>query len=370
MSNFSLQFPINSTSLGQCATNILFEIYTRGLNPNIFPIGNIDLSSFDGILEDGFNLWLKECITKSLSEYKSSEPSLRLWHINGSQESISKNNFLYSFIELDNITPTERNIINNHEGVFFPCDFNVKVCERCDAKNVEKIPLGFNYLAFKEEKVPKYENGEIVIGVVGKLEKRKNHPKVIKLLAEKFGGNSRYKIHLHVYNHFLHQDPNKCAQINQGLITQYCGGKIPFNFSLYGFFPKLTELNQCYNMIDLIIDGSGGESFSLPSFTLAALGKHAVVHCNSGIKEWANENNSFLVEPNGKIPAADGLFFPKEGQFNIGNIYDFDENEMAAKIDLAIEKINSGQKNKNGLELQSRFTWKKTCDQILDKMQI
>ena len=369
MSNFSLQLPINSTSLGQCSTNILYEVYTRGLKPNIFPIGGIDLSSFDGLLDEGFSYWLRECIDKAIGEYKKSEPSLRLWHLNGSQETISKYNFLYSFIELDNVTPTEKNIISNHEKVFFPCDYNVNICKRSGCENVEKIPLGFNYLAFKEVKAPKYKNGEIVIGVVGKLEKRKNHPKVIKILSEKYGNRSDIKIHLHVYNPFLdQQNPQRCAQINQGLITQYCGGQIPYNFNIYGFFPKLSELNQSYNIMDIIVDGSGGESFSLPSFSVAALGKQSVIHYNSGMKEWANDKNSFLVEPNGKIPAADGLFFPKEGKFNIGNIYDFSEEEMAEKIDEAIKAIKGGKKNEEGKKLQSQFTWKNSCDKLLNNL--
>jgi hypothetical protein len=39
MSNFSLQIPINGTSLGQVSTNFLYELFSRKLEPNIFPIG-------------------------------------------------------------------------------------------------------------------------------------------------------------------------------------------------------------------------------------------------------------------------------------------------------------------------------------------
>ncbi len=368
MKNFSLQIPINSTSLGQCATNFLYEIFTKNLKPNIFPIGGIDLSSFDGLLPEEFSHWLKECIEKAHTEYKNSEPSLRLWHINGSQESVSKHNFLYSFIELDNITPTEVNIINNHEEVFFPCEYNVQVAQRCGAGKVSKIPLGFNYLAFKEVAVPKYQNDEIVIGVVGKLEKRKCHPKVIKILSQKYGNKSGFKIHLHIYNHFLNPDPQKCAMANESLIRNYCGGQIPHNFNIFGFLPKLSELNKAYNIMDIVVDGSGGESFSLPSFSITALGKQAVVHHNSGIKEWANEKNALLVSPNGKTPAYDGLFFPKEGKFNLGNIYDFSEEEMAIKIEEAIQRIKKGEINEEGKNLQSQFTWSNFTNKILEKL--
>lgn len=360
----NLQFPINQTSLGQCSTNILYELFTRGETPNIFPIGEVNLSSFDGLLPEDFPHWLRDCIQKAPDQFSVNDPSIRLWHLNGSWDSIGKHNFLYSFLELDNITETEANIIRNHEKVFFPCEYNLKVAKNRGLKNVDKIPLGFNYLAFKEVKVPKYANNEVVIGVVGKLEKRKGHPKLIKLLAENFGKRTDVKIHLHVFNHFLDRDPQKCAQINQHLIAQYCGGNIPPNFNIYGFFEKLSELNKAYNIMDMVIDASGGESFSLPSFSIAALGKQAVVHYNSGMKEWANEDNSFLVQPSGKIPAEDGLFFPKEGKFNIGNIYDFSEEEMVERIEKAISVAKNI--NESGKKLQKDFTWKRFTDKLLE----
>ena len=91
MSQFNLQVPINPTSLGQVSTNMLYEFFLKKLEPNIFLIGNPDISSFDGLLPEDFTKWLNHCCGKAQSDFKSSDPTLKLWHINGSFESVGKN---------------------------------------------------------------------------------------------------------------------------------------------------------------------------------------------------------------------------------------------------------------------------------------
>jgi glycosyltransferase involved in cell wall biosynthesis len=363
MTQFNLQFPINSTSLGQVATNILYEIFLKKLEPNVFLIGNPDISSFDGILPEDFSKWLQHCCGKSQTEFKSSDPTLKLWHINGSHETVGKNNFLYFFHELDQMTKTEKNILNNFEKVFSPCSFTEKVGEEYGVKNISTIPLGYNSLAFKPVEVEPYKDNPTVIALAGKFEHRKRTAKMIKLLADNWGNNYKFKIHLHVFNSFYdQQNPERCSAINLQLIQEACGGNIPDNFVLMGHFPKLSELNKCYNIADIVVDGSGGESWSLPSFHMAGLGKKAVVHCNSGLKEWANESNSWIVKSSGKISADDGMFFDKRAPFNSGNIYDFEEEEMVNQINNALKSKN--KKN----DLTNEFSYEKMATKLLENI--
>jgi len=363
MTQFNLQFPINSTSLGQVATNLLYEFYLKKLDPNVFLIGSPDLSSFEGILPEDFSKWLQQCCNKAQTEFKSSDPTLKLWHINGSHETVGKNNFLYFFHEIDHMTSTEKNILNNFEKVFSPCNFTKKVGEEYGVKNISTIQLGYNSLAFKPVDVDRYKDGPTVIALAGKFEHRKRTSKMIKLLADNWGNNHKFKIHLHVYNPFYDQEnQERCMAINHQLIQDACGGKVPDNFVLMGHFSKLSELNKCYNIADVVVDGSGGESWSLPSFHMAGIGKKAVVHCNSGLKEWANENNSWIVKSSGKISADDGMFFDKNSPFNSGNIYDFEEEEMVSQINNALKS-----KNKEN-NLTSEFSYDKMADKLLENI--
>jgi len=366
---FSLQVPINSTSLGQVSTNLLYEIYKKGLEPNIFVIGQPDLSSFNGLLPNEFSQWLQSCTQGALSKFKRSEPSLRLWHINDSQDSVSNNPFLYFFHELDNITPTEANILKSFEGCFNPSSYTTKICESACVKNVETVHLGYNDVAFKPVPVQKYEGDPVVITIAGKYEKRKRTGEMINILAEKYGNKSGFKIHLHVFNPFYDRNnQERCGAINQKLVVDACGGQIPWNFNLLPHFPCLTDLNKAYNMADVVVDGSGGESWSLPAFHMAGLGKQCVVHGNSGILEWANSENSIIVDPCSKIPAEDGMFFGKDSPFNSGNIYDFDRDEMVSAIDVAVKRGKA--ENTEGLKLRKNFTNEKMCEEILGKMQV
>jgi hypothetical protein len=370
MSNFSLQVPINGTSLGQVSTNLLYELFSRKLEPNIFPIAGIDLSSYEDIIPEQFMAWLQLCTQKSLKDFKRTEPSLRIWHINGSQDSISKNPFLYFFHELDQLTATEKNILNSYDKVASPCSFTEEVCKEYGVDNHKTINLGYNSLAFKETEVKKYENNEIVIALAGKFEKRKHTASIINLLKNKFGNDKRFKIHLHIFNPFFHQDPNKSMEINKMKVVEACDGDVPHNMIFMPYFRKLTELNQAYNIADIVVDGSGGESWSLPSFHMAGLGKQCVVNFNSGIKEWATDSNSIKVAPNGKISAIDNLFFQQGSPFNCGNIYDLDIENMSTSLDSAVKNVLDGKINEGGKKLPSQFTDAKFCDEILELIKI
>jgi|TARA_B110000908_G_C10218475_1_gene434036 hypothetical protein len=370
MSNFSLQVPINGTSLGQVSTNLLYELFSRKLEPNIFPIAGVDLSSYEDIVPEQFVAWLQLCTQKSLKDFKRTEPSLRIWHINGSQDSISKNPFLYFFHELDQLTATEKNILNSYDKVASPCSFTEEVCKEYGVDNHKTINLGYNSLAFKETEVKKYENNEIVIALAGKFEKRKHTASIINLLKNKFGNDKRFKIHLHIFNPFFHQDPNKSMEINKMKVVEACDGDVPHNMIFMPYFRKLTELNQAYNIADIVVDGSGGESWSLPSFHMAGLGKQCVVNFNSGIKEWATDSNSIKVAPNGKISAIDNLFFQQGSPFNCGNIYDLDIENMSTSLDSAVKNVLDGKINEGGKKLPSQFTDAKFCDEILELIKI
>ena len=86
----------------------------------------------------------------------------------------------------------------------------------------------------------------------------------------------------------------------------------------------------------------------------------------TGYKEWATAKNSVLVEPSGKIPSADGVFFQEGAEYNQGRIFDFDEDSFIAACEEAIKRVESNKLNKEGLKLQDEFTYAKTTDKILD----
>ena len=108
---------------------------------------------------------------------------------------------------------------------------------------------------------------------------------------------------------------------------------------------------------------SGAEGWNLPSFNATCLGKWSIVLNCSAHKDWANEKNCILIDPSGKEPVYDNIFFKEGAEFNQGNIYTFDEDEFVESMKLA--EIKCKNLNTEGQKLKEKFTYKNTLNTIL-----
>jgi len=91
---------------------------------------------------------------------------------------------------------------------------------------------------------------------------------------------------------------------------------------------------------------------------------------NSAYKDWANKENSVLVNPTRKIPCYDGLFFNEGQEFNQGSYFDWDEDEFISACEEAEKRFESNQVNEEGKRLTKEFTWEKTVKIFLNEMGI
>lgn len=360
MSKLAFNLPLNSTSLGQVSISILREIFNRKLSINLFPIGGVDLSAQKEDSE--FFNWLQNSIISSSREHSRKNPVFKLWHINGSLEGFSDKQILLSFYEVDSPTTTEINILKNNEKVLFSSNYSVSIFRSLGAKNVDFLPLAFDSIHFKNS-VKKNTNG-IQFGLFGKLEpQRKRHLKTIALWAQKYGNNPNYSLNCALFNHFI--DPNIQSQI----INQALNGKNYFNINFLNYMPSNEMYNDLLNNTDVVLAMSGGEGWGLPEFQSVALGKHCVGLNAHSYKEWMNEDNTVLVQPNGKIPCYDNIFFKQGLEFNQGNIFDWDQKEFLDALDKVEMRYKNNPINKDGLKLQEQFTYSKMVDSILDIMK-
>jgi len=81
------------------------------------------------------------------------------------------------------------------------------------------------------------------------------------------------------------------------------------------------------------------------------------------------EDNSVLVNPSDKVPVYDNFFFKQGMDFNQGSIFDWEEKDFLIGLDKVVEKFNNNPENKNGLKLQSEFSYEKMVNNILSIMQ-
>jgi len=357
MDNIVFKGPLNSLSFGNVSLNFLRSLRNLKKEVSIFPIGEKgDLSAFD-LLPQDFRAWLQEGVDSRFRKVSSDSPTIQMWHINGSENRITRNQTLYTFYELDNPTETEVNLVNLQDKVIFSSSCAADLFKRKGCENVHFVPLGFDPDFHKTNK--EYLKDKIHFGLMGKWEKRKHTEKIIKLWAETYGNNYKYQLTCCVSNPFIKED-----QMKQLLLKPTNGERIG-NINFLPFLPKNSQVNDYLNAIDIDLSGlSGAEGWNLPAFNSSALGKWSIVLNCGAHKDWANPSNAIMIDPVGKEPAADGMFFQEEGDFNVGNIYNFEDSDMINAMKEAEERV--GKENAKGLELQEEFKYDNSMSSILE----
>lgn len=355
----NLNAPLNNLSFGNVSFGILYALFKKGVKVHFFP-NQFDLSAFDKIPED-FKNWLTESAQSALKDYDRNNPSLKLWHIQSSEQSIGDCN-LFTFHETDTVTDIEKNILKNQKNVFVSNEFTKEVFERAGLTNVHYIPLGFDSLHFKKIEKRLVPDDVISFGLFGKFEvTRKNTQEILQLWVKKYGNNPKYMLQVAVTNPFFDK------QRNHAVIQQALQGKSYHNLNFLPYVQKLSEYNQILNSVDIVLALSRSEGWGLPEFSATALGKHAITHDRAGYKSWANSDNSVLIESTGKIPVFDGVFF-NPGPFNQGNFFSYDLDSIEKGLDEVEKRYLANPVNEAGLKLQTEFTWDKTVEKILEKI--
>jgi len=359
--SLAFNLPINSVSFGQISTLILRELFNSKANVGILPIGNIDFSTQTDITQDFVN-WLQQSINPALETYNRKNKLFKLWHLNGSFESYSNEQILLSFYELDQPTKVELNTVKNNNKVLFSSKETVDLYNQFGCNNVEYIPLAFDKYNFNTIDKTYFTDDRIVFNLVGKLEKRKHHLKIIQLWANKFGNNKKYTLQCSIFNPFMKPEDQ------DSLISQALNGKSYFNINFLPFMAQNKIYNDFLNSGNIVIGMSGGEGWGLPEFHSVAMGKHSVIMNAHGYKSWATKDNSILINPNSKIECYDGIFFHKGAPYNQGNIYDFNGDDFISGCEEAIKRSESNKINKNGLELQKVFSSEKLLQNVLSHL--
>jgi len=354
---FALHGPVNKLSFGNVFVNILKEVHKRELQPFIFTIGQDDFNAF--ALPDDFKTWFESCKNKSLKLYQRDIPVFKLWHIDGSLESYGRKQILFTFHECDQATEVETNIVKNNTKVLFSSKYSRNIFETFGCDNVGNLPLGFDADSFKQIEYRQYvDDGIIQFGLAGKLEKRKHHARIINLWCKKYGNNPKYKLNCAISNPFLP------VEIQNNLVANAMEGVNYWNVNFLPFMEGNNAYNDFLNSNSIMLGMSGAEGWGLPEFQSAALGKHVLILNATGYKEWATTDNAVLVNPTGKIPITDGVFFREGYYINQGSMFDWTDEVFYDGMEKVIKRFESNPINESGLKLQEEFTYNQTINDI------
>jgi hypothetical protein len=348
--------PINALSFGNVSVNILRELYKKNIDLIFFPIGDkAELEAYDKIDGD-FIKYLQSATNSRYEKIDRNTPSLKLWHIFGSETRYAKNQSLFTFHEVSEVTAIEKNLLSLQDKVFVSSNYTKNIFELNGIKNVTYVPLGFDNDFHATNRT--YLQDKIHFGILGKFESRKNTARIIKTWLKLFGNNSKYQLSCAITNPFL----DKAKFQNEML--KLLEGKNYNNLNFIPYMQTNSEVNDYLNSIDIDLGGlSGAEGWNLPSFNATALGKWSVVMNATAHKDWATNTNSILIEPSSLKECYDGVFFNKGQSFNQGQFFDITDEEMENAILKSVSYAKT--LNPEGLKLQKEFTYEKTVETIL-----
>ncbi len=351
-----VEAPINQLSFGNVTYNLLRQLWRKGVDVMWFPLGgNANFESFDKI-DKNFGAWLQDSAKNATNKIEPDIPTLKLWHLNGSQSRIGSKQFLYTFYELDQPTPEEINLAKFQTKTFFSSNYAAESFKK-HGVDAGVVPVGFDEDFHKTGK--QYLDPNVVhFGLMGKFEKRKHTEKIIKLWLAKYGNDNKYQLSVCVTNPFFKEDEMKTMLLN------CLEGKRYTNINFLPYLKTNSEVNDFLNAIDIDLTGlSGAEGWNLPAFNATCLGKWSIVLNATSHSDWADGFNSILVEPNGIEPCYDGKFFQEGSPFNQGNIFTWDSDIVSQAMDEAVSK--KGQNNTEGEKLKEEFSYSRSVDRLL-----
>jgi len=355
MINF--QAPFNLTSIGQSGYNIFKEI-TKMTDVCLFPINGIGLECFE--LKDSDIEIIKNSLRYSKEYYNRNNPTLKYFHIRGSEDSVGRNPSLFTYHETNRLTNYEKNILSQQDKVFVSNRYTQSVFLD---HNIQSIyaPLGFDSESFFEIEKREDEKEVLTFGLKGKLEQRKNTIRVIKAWVKVFGGDPRYRLDCSIHNAFMSNEEQSSMIINS-----LPDKRLPWNVNILPYSSTNSEYNLVLNNTDIELTGmSGGEGFNLPLFQSLCLGKQAIVLNAHAHKDYCNSSNSILIEPNGMVDAVDDRFFIEGEDINQGEWHDFKDSDL---IDAMLVAAKTGRKyNHEGVKLKS-WTYENTAKIILENL--
>ena len=360
MENIIYKGAINSLSFGNVSYNILREFFRKNITVAFFPYGeNLNFEAFDKIDKD-LQQWIVSSSQNRFHLIDKDYPTLSQWHLNGSETRVSRRQFLYTAHETDSVTNIEKSIALMQDRCIFNSNHSVENFKDSGCSNIDFVPLGFDE-DFSIEGSSGFTD-KIHFGLMGKFEKRKNTAQILRNWAAQYGNNYDYQLSCCINNNVIKPD-----QLNQ-LIHQALDGKQYGNINFLPHLKTNSEVNTFLNSIDIDLSGlSGAEGWNLPAFNATALGKWSIVLNCTAHKDWANKSNSILIEPDSQEEIYDQMFFIKGQAFNQGNMNLITDETMIKALKSAEKKAK--KENKEGLKLQSKFTYEKTVNQLLNIIQ-
>lgn len=285
---------------------------------------------------------------------------------------------LLNEVEIDHISNTPHILLPSKwaEGVVCNSFYYYGAEQLLSDTQFHVVGEGFNPAIFKPREVA--ENHMTVgwhrpyIQNIGKWEARKGHPELIEAMG-KIADQGYSCTLVGMWGNLFQPDWQVHAghHLTQHGFRQTSAGvydKNKVKVVLAARVETHMDIANIISMCDFGVYPHKGEGWGLPILETMGSGKPVVATNYSGPSEYLNDASGILIEPSGKAPIYDSVFFP---QGRTGNWATINVDELAAAIISMIE-MNEPTRRTLGMtafERASQFTWDESAKKVITMLE-
>lgn len=357
MPNLNLMAPCNFLGYGTVGYNLLIRL-ARHFDIAYWPKGQIEYP----VPQE-----LASIIQKAIgrqSNFDYSAPCLKIWHQHDMAEVVGRGVLMgMPIFELDNFTSREKHHLEYLDKIFV-CSKWAKevVCSttNVDCNHVKVTPLGVDRTIFYDERP--IDVGPTVFLNIGKWEIRKGHDVLIDAFREAFRKDDKVELWMMNHNPFLSPEQEKTW------IEYYTKGELGDKVKILPRVQTQQELSQIMRRAHCGVFPARAEGWNLELLEMMSCGREVITTNYSAHTEFANEENSWLIDIDELEPAFDGIWF--DG--NVGNWAKLGSQQISqiagSMRDLHLLRGSSfgTMENKAGVDTAERYSWTNTADLIFE----
>lgn len=355
MNNLNMMCAMSQTGYGITSFNIYKSLKKLDIDITLFPIGSIQLddnSYSESILAD---------VNKQTS-YQNSSPCFKIWHQFDLATRIGNGKFAaLTFFETDKLKPIEIHMINSLDFIFVASEWAKNIL----VDNGINIPIYVSRLGIDPEifndgvnQTVKKEPDKYIFLNIGKWEIRKGHDILVEIFNSAFSENDNVELWMVNHNPFLSEYETKAW------MSLYQTSKLKDKIKILPRVPTHKQLAQLIALSDCGIFPARAEGWNNEVPEFFALNKPVILTNYSAHTEYANENNSFLINIDNLVPAIDDKFFDGYGRWA-----DFAQNQYDQCVShMRYVYKNNIRTNLAGLETASLLTWDNTAKTIYQQI--
>lgn len=331
---------VNTLSYGNVGTGFVYGLMSSDIPVALFPLNKFQQYE----VYPKYQSYVARAI-KNAEYFDCNSPSIRIWHQFCLDEFVSKRRIGFPIFELDTFTKLELHHLKSCDEIFIPSKWAQSVLEKYNIKS-QVVPLGVDTEIFTPKHIDK---DNTVFGLFGKWEIRKSMDLIPELFLKAFPNEKDVELWVMTTNPHL----TEAEDLQWKKLYTKLGSRVKF----IPYQRYLEDVASVYHAIDCGICISKAEGWNLPLLELMSCGKKNIVTNYSGHTEFANSDNSYLVEIDNLEVAYDGKWF-----FGQGNWAELGKKQEEQIIHY-MRTVYKSEKSINNhcVETGLKFNWKNSA---------